>query len=574
MPSLTSRAYEIWANLHSFLKFGIVAVLIAAIGLFSWRPASSVYRNWQIKKDTAAAARALADGEYAEARDLAKDVVRHRQTPEILNILLRAGDALGDPYRAQVALSYLSLKQGAAEDRLFAWEMVCKNASTWTGAAIWSLLPPEEKETTPFILPWVERLLTEGHPEEVSRIILAQNGPFNLQLERYLLDALALKGGTPDYIQLQTRLAKRLQMGEAVDAILLEATDSIPQEQLMPVLSGTAEKWRGMVEPKVISAADQLRLTRFQVADNPSLLEEKLAAALASHETSDRLVLGKWCISLGKDTEAIGVLVPLAKSGDTAAYDLLPGIYLRTRRFVEWNTLLDSPLGITLARVHCDKAKILQEKGEFKEQSLAEQRSFESVNQERSENSMIDLARHAGNLGLGDLARRLWITAISRGKGQIPMSSQFGEMFEYLRFKKEEDNLYSVYTAFRYLEPGNPSVLTEQLYLSCLRGQATPEQALKELDDLHSYTPAVDFRAACAKAVCYLLLGDPSRAVELTGQPVEWASAPLHLRAIRGTALSLHGDAEAAAPFLDKLPWDSLLPSEKRIFGQLLKRKD
>jgi len=126
-----------------------------------------------------------------------------------------------------------------------------------------------------------------------------------------------------------------------------------------------------------------------------------------------------------------------------------------------------------------------------------------------------------------------------------------------------------VLTVYHTLEPENLDVVTQYLYLGCLTGNVTPTRLVAELSPIQKrvHSRPLD----CTVAFAHVLEGNYALAAQLTGDGgIDWFAQIPALRAIRAIILTKIGRKEEADIYLESFPWDSLLPSETRVFRELL----
>ncbi len=571
MQSFPDRLHAFWANLHSVLKFAIIVAVLSVIAFIAWRPVSGLYGSWQEGRNMKLAARALEEGDYAEARERAYQVLDFNpQAKTVYPVLLRAQDALADPRRTLVAQAIFADRDAKADDFHYAFGVMCRNAATRLAAASWYALGNEQKKDPKFVQPWLDRVMSEGLVGEAEQALALQPVPLAVGLERSQLDVLARKGDEPSYLDLQRRLVIRLKISPADGAELLPATDLVPNEFLTRELYSGALEWKeaaGAPKP-----ADELRIARFRMAVEPSKATDIYQEFHARFAATEPVETARWCIAQGRDKEAIKLLLEPAKSGNADAYQMICEALYRQKMFDEWGKLLSviAP-GAPPFALDCDRAFLADRTGDFKEKSAAERRALDYATKDMSaDDRLIRLATRAQNLELADLARTAWVEAIKKGTGPLPLSEFIAPLIQDLTRRKNEDELYGVLTTYCYLEPGNTPLLWQQLYLGGLRGQATPENIIGELTPLAAGA-AGDSGIACTIALAELLADRPSTALAVTaGKDIDWFSASPGHRVIRALALLRTGNKDLAHVYLEGMDWETMLPSEKRVLKGLI----
>lgn len=576
MPNFTDRLHKHWANLHPLAKFVSISLLILTVGVAVWKPGKVIHRNWKVKNDLKSAETALAAGNYPSAREFSYQVLRRDpNVGEVLPTLLRSQVAMADPQGVRTALGFLAKKDGTTDDRLFAWEVICRSCPTWLAAASLKVLDAGEVTDPRFAEPWAERLVSESLNDIAKDFLATQPQPLTVRLERQGLELLGKKGGGAAYEELQERLIRRLEVFPGDGAALLGVIDRIPDAFVSARLSPVLEQWKE-TPGQPLSGLDALRVTRVRMLANPGKTEEIFADAIVRFGKSAPLDAAEWCGWLGKTEYAEGLLTEPAANGDGRAYRMLSEIHFGKGERRKWEELLSRPIrDVPVAFLECDRSYLASKRGDIREAAAAGDRSVEAALQDKeSDDALIRAAEHAGTRGMEDLARRLWVEAVKRQSGPLPLSGTLGKIFKELADRRDEDSLFVMLTIYRFLEPGNRGLTAKQLYLACLKGQATPETLVSELSESEAIPLGKAPEIVCVLAFGYLLGGDFQRAVELTNdEGFNWFGVGLSQRAIRGIALGKAGQTELAAVYLENFPWEELLPSEKRVLEQLAKFK-
>ncbi len=563
-----------WVNLHPLIRFVTTALLIGVIAFFSWRPFKSGARSFRDHRDLKLAKEAISEGNFPEARDRSYQILRRNPgSTEVLPLLLHAQDRLGDPMRAQLALSFLdNTKDADPAQRLFAWEVSCRSASTWRLGAMWRKLEEREKSDLRYLEPWARRMISEDLNDMAISLLQALPEPRPAATERLLLDAMVAKADQASFIQAQVRIAGALEEQSASAAELLDATDGIPYGSLMPRLSQACRKWLDAGNKPDV--ADELRLIRLRMAAEPGDADSLFATGMGKFAGSEPFATGRWCLLVGKPADAVPLLSPLAAAGNMEAYGLLADHYRGTGDHDAWAGLIAGcPQGVDGGILYCDRAFIFSKKAQPREQAEQEQLSFEGATRRQIvDDSVVKLARRAHQSGLTNLARRLWIEIITRGMGPPPYSQQIEYVFAELEERREEESLFQMLSTYSFLEPYNPKILSKFLYLSCLRGQATPANAIADIGKMSEMLPGSGTLAQEPLILANLLSNNDGEVIFLTGgDNVDYAGMPPAQRVMRGIALTRTGEAERAKECLRGLPWETFLPSERRVFEQMLK---
>jgi hypothetical protein len=567
--SLIDRCRDRWADLHPFWRILLVAVLLAALALAAGRPALEGYLELRTGRRLAAAQEALGRRLHFKAFDLSLQVLRSDSSrQEAIPVLLRSADALGDPRRSEVAHALLAGKDFTPDDRAFAWQVVCRSSPAWFVMVSWSQLPESDKSSPVFVAALVDRMLREDLSGDAARLLQEQKQPLPDELEVRLMCLLVAKGTDEALHQFQKSLIARLA-GHPEDAEPWFALlDELPQASLLPGTFAALAAWqesRGTPDTPAV-----LRLARCEMAAHPTRAEEIFAATLARLRDAEPLACARWCFKIRRIDEAAALLATLPADQAAAAFELRQLICEQTGQLANWAALLANPPPDTdLVRTWCERAHLASLMKDEKTQAAAENRALRLAGESSTDDALIRLARHAESRKLNSFSQRVWVEAVRKRSGPLPLSDRIKPVIQSLAAARKETELLGVLTTYSFIEPANPVVLVQHGYLSCLSGHTTPANLKLELAPIHERLPA-SLPVRCVLALAYLLENQPAEAMALTDDSkINWFAATPAYRAIRGITLTANGRNEEAAVLLKDFPWDELLPSEKRILRGL-----
>lgn len=568
---LVRRLGSQWTNLHLVWKILIVMAVLGILAFPFLGSARQVHRTWNYENDLAAAKSALAAGRDVEARDLSLAVLRgDPKRSEALPIFLHAAEGAADSRLAGVAQGYLSLRTRDKADRLFAWKAICKQRPMGVAGGNWLTIRDDEKADPDFLIPWLERLLSENLSQSVEIEIAAQANQADPRLERIRLSMLAKRGTEDSYRELQARLLDRMASHPDDGPLLLGALDEIPQAALIPYFFTALGEWiqlRGG-EPSV---EDQLRLARCEIAAHPETKEAVLTRTMTAHAVTAPLAVARLFSTLDRFDKAEELLEPLVAKGESGAFQLMAEVLERLDKLEKWDKLLEAPPAESfLPGILCDRAFIAAKRGDVRAQPKFEQEAVAAAELRLKSDSLILLARHASRRGLHTYASGIWVKAIRRGPtSPLPLFSSISPVIEVIVRNRNETELMDVLTVYRAVEPGNRDVFTQSLYLGCLIGNVTPARVLAELAPIREKFHSLPLD--CTLAFANVLEGNYPLAAQLThDRSVDWFAQIPAMRAIRAIILTKTGGKEEAEIYLEGFPWDSLLPSETRVFRELL----
>jgi hypothetical protein len=577
--SRVMRLKRFWRNLYFSSKLLLIVIALAILAIPFCRPAMRALKVRNYRTDLASAKQALAEGRSTEARELALQVLRNNpQKSEALPIFMRALEGAGDSRLMMAAREYLSQNTEGRADRIFAWNVLSKQSPMGIAAMNWLSLREAERKDPDFLVPWLERLATEGLGSSVAAELARQTTQNDPRVERIRLSLLARQATGVSLRALQARLLERIASHPDDGPQLLDVMDELPQSALVPYSFTALGKWIEVRGDRA-TVEEKLRLARCEIAANPDSEDPVLARMVSSYGGSNPVQVAKLYNTLGHFEKARELLVPALTNGDPDAFRLMASVVERLGKLDEWDKLLENPPeGSSQAEAWCDRAYIASKKGDRRAKIEFQQKALAAAELEAKSDSLIRLARHAQNRGLVDYAMNTWVTAIQRGSASpLPLFQSLDPVIRMATAAKKESQLLDILRIYRSAEPGNLEVAIQCLYLGCLLGNTPPVTLINEFspvrerlleDAVNPTTLALD----CTIALANLLKGNSEVAARLTGgRDVDWFDQiPAH-RAIRAIALNKTGCGEEAAIYLEGFNWDVLLPSEMRVFRKLLK---
>ncbi len=570
--SLWNWIRHTWGHLHLLWKSLIVIGLLAILGIPFYGRALMANKTRTYAQDLTAAKRALADGRDADARDLSLALLRREpKNLEPLPLLMHAASGARDSLLVPVARSYLGMNTQNKPERVFAWKAIAKECPMGSAGITWlSSIQENERADPDFLFPWLERLKTEKLGNEIEEVLAKQTGVIDPRMERIRLSMLAIRDTEVSYRELQARLFDRIASHPADGPVLIDAIDEVPQSALIPYSFIGIGEWLKASggEPSV---ENRLRLARCEMVAKPEAAEEILTRTTNAHAATAPLPLARLYFALSRFDRAEELLKPLLAKGDLGVFSLMARVLEKQQKLDEWDQLLASPPeGAFLPGILCDRAYLAMQRGDDRATVEFEQEASLGAEKQLDSDSLIRLARHASDRGMKDYALGIWVKAIRKGPSSpLPLFTSISPVFETLARDRQEIQLLEILTVYRVADPGNLDVVTQHLYLTCLIGSVTPDQLLSVLlplkEKFNSQTLSLPI------AFAELLEGRTALAEKLTGDAtIDWFSQIPAFRAIRAITLTKTGRKEEADIYMEDFPWDVLLPSEKRVFKELL----
>lgn len=563
------RLHDVWANLHPALRISLILIILATTFVIAVGPGKTVYRKLIFSQNLEKAKTALADKRYFEARDLSRRALQTHQTAyEPLALLLRSSTALRDSLAVKAAIGILHHDDANPGDQLLAWRHLCKSSPSFYPLAIWETLPASVKDLEPYQLPLIDRMLYDRMPEAALATIANLPKPLSVEIQTRRLQALAVTDESNNKSNFLRNLIVQLYKHPNEAPRLLQLIDQIPQSNLPPGLYNAIPL--NLKQSGSSNIQTSLRILRCELAAKPNQSKSLLHHTLANYKSSDPHALARWYLQIDLPRHAAEILNLDVVADTPPIYRLQLETLRATAQLKKLSEFLTHPpngfppweASALLATVTTgDKSQDLQKK------------SLAAAAKSYQQDALIQLARLAENHNLTNLATNAWVLAISRASGPLPPAESIPEIITQLYTQKREDELYAVLNAYFFIETSNHIIRTQRLYLACLTGRVEPQSVINEITPLHQQFPD-NIALRCILAIAHVLSGHSEKADELTSLPeVDWFSiAPAH-RAIRGIALTETNQINEARIYFDNFPWDTLLPSEKRVFENLLDGK-
>lgn len=569
---ILDRPRAFWAHIHPLWRFLIAILVVAGLGVLAGRPALGLYRNWKSAQTLAEAKEAFASHRFPEARDLAIEVLRRDfQQEQALPILLRSAQKLNDPRRGQVGFSIIQSDSFSPEIRIEAWAVICETAPTYVLRHFWLALDESESKQVAFALPMVDRLLRDQATRAAAELVATFPAPRPAELERSLLEMLAISGSDRSYNELQRQLMRLLKARPSEFAHWISIVDEIPQSLLFPSLYAavTAAGYPGP-DPDL---ENSLRLARLLIADELDQADALFETTFARHRTRNSIPLIRWCLQNERPQAAAECLDLKSPSDQAALYDLQCQVLLALDDSEMLATFLDSPpASASHWQVHCQRSSLAASLNDPDARQQAEDDALQAAMQHSDRGVLIELAHEAQKRKLSGLFMEAWTEALRRGDGPIPLGDSLKPVILHLAAEHREDDLLTALTTLHHLEPGNPSLLLQHHYLACITGVLKPTTVIADLQPFNENAPANALPLHCTLALAHLLADQPEQADALTSDPqIDWFAVTPSYRAIRAITLAAIDQPLEAAVFFEDFPWNDLLPSEKRVLKGLYK---
>jgi hypothetical protein len=184
----------------------------------------------------------------------------------------------------------------------------------------------------------------------------------------------------------------------------------------------------------------------------------------------------------------------------------------------------------------------------------------------------LTLHRVASEGGLTSEAEQAMVAAIRQMSGPLPLFATLVPLLASLAEQGRDDTLHEICGRYLALEPNNPALLGRFLYLSCVRSAVETSILLESAQALATAYPD-DSAVQCVLATALLCDGQAEAAAAVFRKlGVEPDSLVAGYRAAYLTIEVLTHQLASDDPRVAAFPWQSLLPSERQKFKELMRK--
>lgn len=550
-----------------------VLLLLALLSLVSAKPAYRAFREWRIERNAVQARVALQEGRHEEARRLSMAVLRLRKERlDMLQVLRQAMEQLGDPAAPDVARIIMTHPDATEAQWREGFLQTCEHMPTAVVIGTWLQLGPSRQRDPGFSALMARRLIDQGLWQAASEVLRQSSDPGGICDELRLQKArlwLATEG-EDGALRGQAEIAGMLRDGGpgALEGFRLLATvpESLFRADTYPDLVAWLDGREG------VTTGDRLLALRQAIRRYPSRAQEIIDSAVARHGGGDPAAVATWLLGRGQPERALE-LVPeehATRDGDSfrvrrkALAELgrwreiaellkkpppeFPSLELKAERVIAADHLSDTP---TRTREWSDALRDAAADG--------------------SSNAFLELSDRMARAGLKDFAMESMVEAVRLGRGCLPLYEQVRGLLPWLRERRRGFLMLECCSTFAKLEPGNPDVFSDFLYLGCIFGKIVPSTAAAGFHELLAKRPDQP-GAHLGLATALLLDGKPAEALRAMGEAPEEGPPDLRESAVQAVAFAMLGKEEESKDLLDRLDWQRLLPEERDACLRLLSR--
>lgn len=548
-------------------------VVAAAAALFLGPKVYNRYRAIQIDENLEKAESAIRQRDWTAARSLARSVLLARPGEfKAFRIYHKASAEINDPQTYTASLQLFVNDQATTEDKLDAFRVLCNDAPQAVALSAYSYLNPETRADIRFRAAMVPFLLHRGEIRGAEGLLrespdLNQSPEAKLQLIRILCS-----NPTVDRIKEARSVLADLIAGNHTEG--LEGMISLGNVQ-RGLESGTPLPDL----PAWVDSRSDAKPIHHLYALHPKLLESSVIQEPIFRPVVDRYLpvdpgaVGSWLVSQGQTDLAITLLEPFSKT-DPNAYIEWTRALMKAGRFPELETALGSPpASVDLVDLEIMKTAVAFRRKDMKAANAGWEQVLQQAAFDQSRNRFFEINQFASLLGAPSVADDAMVAAIRIGWGRIPLYKDITPLLLRLAKANRTVDLLAIYRTMLRLEPENPELLNNFIYLSMLHELMPPAQAVTRLDELAKLHPKLPSTQSSIALAC-LLNGESQRALDIAGaQDPGSSDFPINLqKAIKGIALLDLGKKDEGTQLISEVNWSLFFTKEAIALRNYLSR--
>jgi hypothetical protein len=557
------------------LRFlGWIAVC-GAVGVFFVKPGYQWIRQWRLEQNLGDARKALEEVRMQEARDLSLTVLRAGDPRiEALRILEEATAALSDPIHTDVAGALISHPEGSEQDRLKGFLGMVRDVPLGLVGKAWTELSGTDRKDPRFAAAFAARLIDEGRLGEATAVLLeVAEARRDDATRRGLVRVLISSGRRDGFREAQKMIADWWPAGGDEPAEWLDLLESIPAESLDRDLAAPLRK-RIESAGNISPGRRALALARLDYATRIGERAAVIDRAILEWKARAPVELGRFLTGLGLDSRLLETFADDTLAGGTGLPELLLESAARLGDWERAGSLLDAHGG-RLPRLDelAWRAVVALKSSDSTAAAAAWAAAMEEGAQSARNDAYLFLHRMAKLAGLVGQANDAMLAAIRTGRGPLPLYSELKPLLESLASQGQELPLLDICAVYLRMESANPVLLTQYAYLACLNDLVDPAVVIQALEPLvEVLEKEIPFQ--CALATAYLCAGKFDQAAALLDRLEVGIDrlAPSY-RIVFLASKVQNGTLAANDSSLQGFPWNALLPSERRKFGNLVRAK-
>jgi hypothetical protein len=554
------------------IKLAILAVLLLVALGFAAKPAYRAYRDGKLDQNLEAAREAARLEDWTTARDKARSVLMVRGDDfEAFRIWSRALAETGEPRAYMSATQRFVDPRATDEDKLETLRVLALQAPQALTLGAFGSLSEENRNRPDFRAAITPLLILRGQAELAEKglreVMGADPSPaVSLELIRTICarpDAARLEEAREHFARLIARDAGR----EGLEALLLLGNTPgglAPGDPLPPEL----QAWVGR-QPKAKTIHHLVSLHPTLDAA-PDAADRVFREAIERYSDTDPAELGTWLVRHNRSEEALKMLEEPAKTRSDAFIARLHALLRLERDDDIKAALLEPPPSADPVEVEMIRAVTAGRRGDTNAASAAWTRALNEAAFDTRRNRFLEIARTAEAQGARSAAEDAWVGAFRSGWGQLPLYADVIPLITSLGGQSRSEDMLAIFRTMVRLEPGNPDLLNNYLYLGLIHRITTPAEAASRLADLAQKHPEMS-ELNSALMLAEMMDARPGDALARLPKLQESQRVPPTVKeALEVTARVLTGEIDSGSKILADVPWDGFMKQEQVIFRDLL----
>ena len=563
-----------WADLPLFVRLVLLAAGVV-LGLFAARPVYQGFKGWRVDRNLAAARKAVDADRMVDARDLSQSVLLAGERGiEAYRILAKATASLHDRRHGAIAMAVFTHPESSDEDRLESCRSLVPNEALGVVGQIWAALSAKDQQDPRFATLIADRLIAAGSLSEAGKVLLKVPEALHPgKVERGLIRILIGYGHRgKGFGEVQRCIAESMPADGTDLAGWLELLEEIPIQNLRPEVLGPVRKVLAQPPPGSEARA-ALMLARIDYAANVPAGAAVVDAAIGRWQEPEPELLADFLIALGLDARLLEVFPPESVASYPANFSRILKAIERRGEWQRAMALLDA-FGHRLPKFEelAHRTLALTRQGDPVAASAAWKAAMEDAKHSQLPAPYLTLHRVASEGGLTSEAEQAMVAAIRQMSGPLPLFATLDPLLASLDEQGRDDTLHEICGRYLALEPNNPALLGRFLYLSCVRSAVETSILLESAQALATAYPD-DSAVQCVLATTLLCDGQADAAAAVFRKlGVEPDSLVAGYRAAYLTIEVLTHQLASDDPRVAAFPWQSLLPSERQKFKELIRK--
>jgi hypothetical protein len=573
---LSEAFWDRWANLHPSVRFLILLAAAAASGFVLVSGPYQKFKAWRMERNLVSAQNAVGEVHMHEARDLAMTVLQADESCiAAFRILEKATASLRDPWHSEIARVLLSHPEASDADRWVGFCGIAPEVPLGLLKQAWTMLPALCRQDLRFVTVFADRMIAERRFKEATLVLLAVPAAAHTPgVERRLIRILIGSGKQEGYDEAQRMIAEGFPSDGQELSEWLDLIEEIPLERLQ---SKTLEPVRKVLEDAVAGtlARPALLLARMGYATDIGRRTAILEDAIGHWKDREPQALADFLGKLGLYQLLLETLPAERVAEHPELFRRLLEASERSRVWAQAVLLLDAH-GDLIPRFEeqAHRAVVAAKTGDIPAYVLAWTNAKGEAKISPLPGAFLTLYRVARDAAMDKEAEQAMVEAIRCGRGPLPLYEDLKPLLTSLAQQGQDKILLEICAIYLPFESANPVLITQLAYLACLNQLIEPTTVLAAMEHLAKGFPE-ELPIQCVLATAYLCNGQHVKAAEtLDRLALDPAILSPGYRAAFLTIQVRNRRIAKDDPRITELPWQSLLPSERKRFNDLIRAEE